>query len=101
MLETAGYEVVTAVDGLAAFNTLGTRTFDAMVSDIEMPNMDGLTLTSKVRENKAHDKLPIILVSSLASEADRKRGMDVGADAYIPKSALNQQILIDTLSRLV
>jgi two-component system chemotaxis sensor kinase CheA len=101
MLETAGYEVVTAVDGLSAFNTLGTRAFDAMVSDIEMPNMDGLTLTSKVRENKAHDKLPIILVSSLASEADRKRGMDVGADAYIPKSALNQQILIDTLSRLV
>lgn len=101
ILEMAGYEVVTAVDGLAAFNILGTGTFDAIVSDIEMPNMDGLTLTSKVRENKMYENLPIVLVSSLASEEDRKRGMDVGADAYIAKSAFNQQILIDTLGRLV
>lgn len=101
ILESAGYEVITAVDGLAAFNILATRPFDALVSDVEMPNMDGLTLAEKVRENNDYEHLPIILVTSLATEADRKRGMDVGADAYIVKSAFNQQMLLDTLSRLV
>ncbi|KOR30555.1 hypothetical protein TI04_05230 [Achromatium sp. WMS2] len=101
ILEMAGYEVVAAVDGLAALNLLETRPFDAIVSDVEMPNMDGLTLTAKVRENKLYEHLPIILVTSLASDKDRKRGMDVGADAYITKSVFNQQVLIDTLSRLV
>jgi two-component system chemotaxis sensor kinase CheA len=101
ILESAGYEVITAVDGLMAFNTLSTRSFDAVVSDVEMPNMDGLTLASKIREIKEYEHLPIVLVTSLATEADRKRGMDVGADAYIVKSAFNQQVLLDTLGRLV
>ncbi|MFS8120061.1 MAG: ATP-binding protein, partial [Microcoleus sp.] len=75
ILEGAGYEVVTAVDGLE--------------------------LTIKIRQQKEYSELPIILVTSLASDEDRKRGADAGANAYIPKGTFNQDILIETLKRLV
>ena len=101
ILESAGYEVITAVDGLDAFNKLQTRSFDAVVSDIQMPNMDGLSLTAKIRENKNYSELPIILVTSLASNEDKQKGAEVGANAYITKDSFNQEILLETLKRLV
>jgi two-component system chemotaxis sensor kinase CheA len=101
ILEGAGYEVVAAVDGIDAFTKLGTRPFDALVSDILMPNMDGLTLTTKVRQDKKYRELPIILVTSLASEDDRRKGVEAGANAYITKPAFDQEALIDTLRRFV
>lgn len=101
ILEGAGYEVVTAVDGLDAFNKLRTRDFDAVISDVQMPNLDGLALTVKIREQKEYSELPIILVTSLASDEDRKRGADAGANAYIPKGTFNQDVLVETLKRLV
>ncbi|MBE9184058.1 hybrid sensor histidine kinase/response regulator [Microcoleus sp. LEGE 07076] len=101
ILEGAGYEVVTAVDGLDAFNKLKTRYFDAVISDVQMPNLDGLGLTVKIRQQKEYSELPIILVTSLASDEDRKRGADAGANAYIPKGTFNQDVLIETLKRLV
>ncbi|MEG4349853.1 hybrid sensor histidine kinase/response regulator [Microcoleus sp. LAD1_D5] len=101
ILEGAGYEVVTAVDGLDAFHKLKTRDFDALISDVQMPNLDGLALTIKIREQKEYSELPIILVTSLASDEDRKRGADAGANAYIPKGTFNQDVLVETLKRLV
>ncbi|MBD1826986.1 hybrid sensor histidine kinase/response regulator [Microcoleus vaginatus GB1-A2] len=101
ILEAAGYEVVTAVDGLDAFDKLKTRDFDAVISDVQMPNLDGLALTVKIRELKQYSELPIILVTSLASDEDRKRGADAGANAYIPKGTFNQDVLVETLKRLV
>ncbi len=101
ILEGAGYEVVTAVDGLDAFNKLKTRYFDALISDVQMPNLDGLGLTVRIRQQKEYSELPIILVTSLASDEDRKRGADAGANAYIPKGTFNQDVLIETLKRLV
>jgi two-component system, chemotaxis family, sensor kinase CheA len=101
ILESAGYEVVTAVDGLDAFNKLKTRYFDAVISDVQMPNLDGLGLTYKIRQQKEYSDLPIILVTSLASDEDRKRGADAGANAYIPKGTFNQDVLVETLKRLV
>ena len=101
ILESAGYEVVTAVDGADAFRKLPTRDFDAVVSDVEMPNMTGLELTAKIRENSRYKELPIILVTSLASDDDKRRGVEVGASAYITKGTFEQKILIDTLRRLV
>jgi len=101
ILEGAGYEVVTAVDGLDAFHKLKTRYFDAVISDVQMPNLDGLALTIKIREQKEYSELPIILVTSLASDEDRKRGADAGANAYIPKGTFNQDVLVETLKRLV
>ncbi|CAM3728630.1 hybrid sensor histidine kinase/response regulator [Polynucleobacter arcticus] len=101
ILEAAGYEVVTAVDGLNAWNLLNSRSFDAIVSDIMMPNMDGLELAAKIRSNRKFADIPIILVTSLASEDDRRRGLDVGADAYISKSDFDQTVLLDSIARLI
>jgi len=101
ILESAGYEVVTAVDGLDAYNKLKTRAFDAVVSDIQMPNLDGLGLTAKIRQHKEYSDLPIILVTSLASDEDKKRGAEAGASAYITKGNFNQEALLETLGRLV
>jgi two-component system chemotaxis sensor kinase CheA len=101
ILESAGYEVVTAVDGLDAFNKLHTRPFDALVSDVQMPNLDGLSLTEKVRQDRRCKDLPVILVTALSSEEDKKRGIEVGANAYITKPAFDQSLLLETLARLI
>jgi two-component system chemotaxis sensor kinase CheA len=89
------------VDGLEAFNKLGGSPFDALVSDIMMPNMDGLALTEKIRQDKKYKEMPVILVTSLASNEDRQRGMEAGANAYISKPSFDQKVLLDTLRRLI
>jgi two-component system chemotaxis sensor kinase CheA len=101
ILEDAGYEVVAAVDGLDALNALESRPFAAVVSDIMMPNMDGLTLTARIRQELHYRDLPVILVTSLASDDDKRRGLEVGANAYIPKPSFDQRVLLDTLQRLI
>jgi len=101
ILEGAGYEVVTAVDGADAYNKLATRSFDAVVSDIMMPNMSGLALTEKIRADKKYAELPIILVTSRASEEDQRRGLEAGANAYISKPSFDQRVLLDCLARLI
>jgi two-component system chemotaxis sensor kinase CheA len=101
ILEGGGFEVVTAVDGVDAMSKLGMRNFDGLISDISMPNMDGLTLTARVRQLKRYAELPIILVTMLASEEDKKRGLEAGANAYITKPAFDQKLLLDTLRRLI
>jgi len=101
ILEAAGFTVTTAVDGSEAFLKLASTKFDALVSDIQMPNMDGLQLTRKIRADKRHAELPVILVTTLGSDEDKKRGMEAGANAYITKSAFDQQVLIECLNRLI
>ena len=100
ILANAGYEVVTAVDGLDAYNQLATREFDAVVSDINMPNLDGLALTERIRRESKYAELPIILVTMLASDEDKQRGLEAGANAYITKPAFDQKTLLDCLERL-
>jgi two-component system chemotaxis sensor kinase CheA len=101
ILEDGGYEVVTAVDGVDALNALGRRPFAAVVSDIVMPNMDGLALTVHIRAESRYKELPVILVTTLASDEDKRRGLDAGANAYIPKLSFDQRVLLDTLKRLI
>jgi two-component system chemotaxis sensor kinase CheA len=101
LLEAAGYEVVTAVDGLDGYNKLQSNYFDAVISDVEMPNVDGFAFTEQIRQHDEYSELPIILVTSLASEEDKRKGAEAGANAYIVKSQFNQNILLDTLARLV
>ncbi len=100
ILEAAGYRVDTAVDGLDAWNKLALQAFDAVVSDIQMPRMTGLELAEKIRQNHRFAELPIVLVTSLAAEEDRRRGLAAGADAYISKSEFDQTLLLDCLARL-
>jgi len=100
-LETAGFAVVSAVDGQDAYEHLQTDRFDIVVTDIEMPRMNGFQLTSKIKENPALNHLPVVLVTALESPDDRKRGMEAGANAYIIKSSFEKSNLIDTINRLI
>jgi len=101
ILENAGYEVVASPDGLDAWNKLATRAFDAVVTDVMMPNLDGLGLAERIRREARYAELPIILVTSLSSEQDKRRGLEAGANAYLVKTAFDQQILLDCLERLI
>jgi two-component system chemotaxis sensor kinase CheA len=101
ILEAAGYRVATAVDGIDAYTALKTATFDLVVSDVEMPRMDGFYLTAKVRADKHLAELPIVLVTALGSREHRERGIDAGANAYIVKSSFDQSNLLETVQRLI
>ncbi|HEU0187977.1 MAG TPA: hybrid sensor histidine kinase/response regulator [Gallionellaceae bacterium] len=101
ILEDAGYEVVAAVDGVDGLSALGRRPFAAVVSDIVMPNMDGLTLTARIRQEPRYKDLPVILVTTLSSDEDKRRGLEAGANAYIPKPSFDQRVLLETLKRLI
>jgi two-component system chemotaxis sensor kinase CheA len=101
ILEGAGYEVAVAVDGLDAYAKLGDGSFDALVSDIIMPNMSGLELTEKIRQNKKYRELPIILVTSLASAEDKQKGLEAGANAYLIKPTFDQRGFLEILGRLI
>ena len=101
ILESAGYTVKTAVDGADAFATLKTENFDLVVSDVDMPRMNGFVLTSKIREDKKLAELPVVLVTALESRDDRERGIDAGANAYIIKSSFDQSNLLETVRRLI
>jgi two-component system chemotaxis sensor kinase CheA len=101
ILESAGYEVTTAVDGVDAFARLKSASFDVVVSDVEMPRMNGFDLTAKIREDGDLAELPVILVTAMESREDRERGIDVGANAYIVKSSFDQSNLLEVLHRLL
>ncbi|MDB4944680.1 MAG: CheA signal transduction histidine kinase [Labilithrix sp.] len=101
ILEAAGFTVLTAGDGAEAWELLQSRTVDAVVSDVEMPGLDGFELTSRIRGAARFNALPVLLVTGRASEADRRRGLDAGANAYIVKRAFDQELLVATLRRLL
>jgi two-component system chemotaxis sensor kinase CheA len=101
ILETAGYEVATATDGIDAFTKLRSGEFDLLVSDVDMPRMNGFDLTAKVRGDKKLGEMPVVLVTALESREDRERGIDVGADAYIVKSSFDQSNLLEVVRRLI
>ena len=101
ILESAGYSVVTAIDGVDGLTALKSRDFDLLVSDVEMPRMDGFDLTAKVRADKKLAELPVVLVTALGSREHQERGIDVGANAYIVKSSFDQSNLIEVIRKLI
>ena len=101
ILEAAGYDVATAVDGEAGWRLLQEQGADLLISDIEMPRLDGFELTRTVRDSARFASLPVILFSSRASERDRARGAEAGADAYIVKGAFDQKELLETIAQLL
>ena len=100
ILESAGYRVKTAVDGAEAFAALRAERFDLVVSDVEMPRMNGFDLTRKIRADKKLAELPVVLVTALETREDRERGIDVGANAYLIKSSFDQSNLLEAVRRL-
>jgi two-component system chemotaxis sensor kinase CheA len=101
ILEANNYEVVIAVSGSDALDKLDVGRFDLMVSDVEMPGMTGFELTKKVRMREDTRDLPVIIVSSLASDEHRRQGIEAGAQAYIVKGNFQQGLLLDTVETLI
>ncbi len=98
---SAGYDVETAVDGADAWAKIQTRRYDCIVSDIEMPNMNGWDFLARVKRDNTLADLPIVLITSLSKDEERRRGLELGADAYMVKGLFNEQELLDTIERLV
>jgi two-component system chemotaxis sensor kinase CheA len=101
IFESAGYRVKTAVDGLEGLTTLRSEGFDLVVSDVEMPRMNGFELTAKIRADKKLAEVPVVLVTALATPEDRAKGIDVGANAYVVKSSFDQSDLLQIVGRLL
>ncbi len=88
-----GCKIVEANDGIDALKKLSTQKFDIILTDINMPIMDGLKLVSMVRNDPVHKTIPIIIITTEGAEEDRKRGMALGANAYIPKPIQTADLL--------
>ncbi len=101
IVESAGYRATTAVDGAEALALVRTNDFQLVVSDVDMPRMDGFDLTAAIRRDPRRSSLPVILVTARESREDRERGIDVGANAYIVKSSFDQGNLLDVIRRLI
>ncbi|MDP1809447.1 MAG: hybrid sensor histidine kinase/response regulator [Actinomycetota bacterium] len=101
ILESAGYNVFLANDGIEALATLRTNRCDLIVSDVDMPRMNGFDLTQKVKGDDRLRDMPVILVTALDSAADRERGLEAGADAYMIKHEFDQKNLLETIEQLI
>ena len=101
ILEGAGYLVQTVVNGSAAFDLIQSETFDLVVSDVEMPIMNGFELTAKIKGHPDLAYIPVILVTSLSTDYDKQRGLESGANAYIVKSNFEQSNLVETVRQLI
>jgi len=104
ILENAGYDVIAAADGQEAWELISSDEKgvpDLVVSDVNMPRMDGFTLTQSIKSDTKHGHVPVVLVTSLDSAQDRLHGMEAGADAYIVKSTFDQRELLSAIERLI
>ncbi len=102
ILEAAGYSVLTARDGRDALRVLGAEPDIALVvTDLEMPELDGLSLTRAIRADAARASLPVVIVTSRGSDDERRKGIEAGADAYMVKASFDQQALLATVGRLI
>jgi len=101
ILVNAGYEVDVAIDGIDAMDKLHGKKYDLLVTDIDMPRMDGFELTSKVRADKRLKDLPVIVVTVRERVEDKRKGIEAGADAYILKKEFDQNNLLNTIKRLI
>ena len=84
-LKSMGIEVVAASDGIDALEKLNTESFDLVITDLNMPHLDGYELISSIREIKDYEEIPIIILSSESSEEDKSKGFSVGANSYMIK----------------
>lgn len=100
ILRTAGYNVIVAINGFDALTKIASADFDIIVSDIEMPEINGIELTERLRKEEKYKNIPIILVTSLTSEQDRLKGIKAGANAYITKGEFDQGELLKTIESL-
>lgn len=101
ILESAGYDVTIAIDGMDALDKLRAQSYDLLVSDVEMPRVNGFQLTSRLRNELGIETMPVVIMTSLASEEHRRQGLEAGAQAYIVKSQFNQDSLLQVIQQLL
>jgi two-component system sensor histidine kinase and response regulator WspE len=101
LLEAVGYDILTAGDGADALHVLAQNPVDLVVTDLEMPGLDGLELTRQLKGQETFNRLPVIILTTRGGEEDRKRGLAAGADGYITKGDLVRQDLVDVVKRLL
>lgn len=102
ILQAAGYRVEIACDGQEGFDLVsGDAEIDLVITDLEMPKMNGLELTRAIRSRAEGASLPVLIVTSLGSDEDRLAGVEAGANAYMVKQSFDQHVLLDTVERLV
>jgi len=101
ILEAYGYRVTIAGDGLEALAIAEESKFDLVITDVEMPRLDGFSLTERLRSNDTYKDVPIIIVTSREKDEDKRRGISVGANAYIVKGSFDQSNLVDTVQNLI
>jgi two-component system, chemotaxis family, sensor kinase CheA len=101
VLQSNDYQVTSVVNGKKAFDLLKQQKFDLVITDVEMPVMNGFELTEAIKSDKALKKIPVIIVTSKASDEDKKRGVAAGANAYIVKSEFETKTLLDTVEQLL
>lgn len=101
LLESVGYQIIQAPDGQQALEVLSREAVDIVVTDLEMPNVDGLELTRRLKSHATWRALPVVIVTTRGSEADRRSGMEAGADGYVTKGDLVRQDLVDVVARLL
>jgi two-component system, chemotaxis family, sensor histidine kinase and response regulator WspE len=100
-LETCGYEIEIAVDGMDGWNAVRTGHFDLVVSDVDMPRMDGIELVSFIRKDGHLKSLPVLIVSYKDREEDRRRGLEAGADYYLAKGSFHDEALLEAVTNLI
>ncbi|RMQ40033.1 Response regulator receiver:CheW-like protein:ATP-binding region [Pseudomonas cichorii] len=101
LLVGRGYEVAVAVDGMDGWNALRAEDFDLLITDIDMPRMDGIELVTLVRRDTRLQSLPVMVVSYKDREEDRRRGLDAGADYYLAKASFHDDALLDAVAELI
>jgi len=101
ILEHIGFDVDTAIDGLDALSKLESETYDMVVTDLEMPRLDGFGLVRRMRNQPQHEDLPILIISTRESAEDRMRAMEAGADAYLVKQQLDSENLLKSIRMLI
>jgi chemotaxis protein histidine kinase CheA/ActR/RegA family two-component response regulator len=101
ILESYGYRVTVAEDGVDGLEKARSFEFDAVITDVEMPKLDGFSLTERLRKEESYKFTPIIIVTSREKEEDKRRGVQVGADAYIVKGSFDQTNLLETVQNLI
>jgi two-component system sensor histidine kinase and response regulator WspE len=103
LLEAVGYDTLMASDGAEALQLIADpdRAVDLVVTDLEMPGVDGLELTRRLKSHPSHGALPVVILTTRGGEEDRQRGLAAGADGYITKGDLVRQDLVDVVGRLL
>ncbi len=101
-LKNGGYKVVTACDGMDAIEKISNMSedVDLVITDLNMPNLDGYRLIDTLRQNPKHQKTPIIILTSETDEEDRRQGMEVGADSYLVKPFKSSLLLSEVAKYL-